>query len=416
MRFRPEILVLLLIVAFIAVMMTLSHRDTPETGDWNVVRSSYRTLPHGYKALYLTLDRLNLPVRRHLRPYMMLPERGLLIVADVHKKAVNEYEITQLKKWIAAGNHALVLAEYHPGLFLPGDGAERLFDLDDFIGKPGSAGKPVAHTPENIDAGMIATEAAALVPSFLTARAPALTVKTTHRFAHDSAPAIELAGEKVGATLLYADEVGSVVAYSPLGEGGIVWCTSPWSFSNEGIAEGYNLEFILALVGLQPGAPIIFDEYHHGHGTRLNLWTVAPTLTKLGILQVAVAVVLLLITLSWRFGPIQLPVEERFSRSRAEYLTSMAGLLERLHATHVVAQRLRLRVGRVLGQRLGLSAHASLREIAEANVQHPMVDHALLLRICREFEFLEREPRPDEETLLDLVRNVERLLSMRKVK
>jgi len=419
MRFRPEWLVLLLVVAFLTVMMALSHRDSHKANEvqqrWNMVRSSYRSLPPGYKVLYLTLDSLGYPVRRQLRPYYLLPKRGLLVVADPYKTKIAPVEIRELRDWLAAGNHALILLEYHVGAFLPGDGAEHAYLPEDVPGSP--LGAPP--TPAEVDAirrGERAALAPPLAPSFLSAAAPSLTTRTAYRFPHGGAPQLQLDDTHIDTALLYADAAGPVVAYSPVGQGGIVWCASPWSFSNAGIAEGNNLDFVIALAQLQPDAPVIFDEYHHGHGGGMNLWTIAPALTKLGGLQIALALLLLLITLAWRFGPIVLPMEERFSRSRAEYLTSMAGLLERLHATDVVLQRLRQRLLRVLAQRLGQPANSSLRQLVEANARHPLVDQALLVRVCRELEYLEYEPRPDEETMLALARHVERLLALRMAK
>ena len=108
------------------------------------------------------------------------------------------------------------------------------------------------------------------------------------------------------------------------------------------------------------------------------------------------------------------PVEERFSRSRAEYLTSMAGLLEREKATHVVAKRLQNRMRRVLGLRLGLPAHAPLESLKELNDAHPLVNRMWLEQALRGLLAISDFHRPDEEVTLNVARAVERLLSMKK--
>jgi len=224
---------------------------------------------------------------------------------------------------------------------------------------------------------------------------------------------IDLPNGPHGAVPLYRDEFGAVAAYTRIGRGGIVWCTSPWSFSNQAIAQEQNLEFVLALARLDPQAPILFDEYHHGFGAGMSVWTVAPPLTKLGIAQLALALLLLLITLAWRFGPQHLPVEERFTRSRAEYLTSMAGLLERTQATHVVLQRLRLRVARAVSRRLGRAADTAFYQLRQANAQIHAFDPALLDLVTRRLEQLEGT-RPDVAVVYQLAVQVERLLARRK--
>jgi hypothetical protein len=415
MRFRPELLILLLIVAFLAVMISLSHRDDLDIGQTvagGVVHSSYRTFPEGYKALYLTLDRLGYDVQRQVRFYGQLPRRGLLIVADPHRRKITDYEKGELEKWIAAGNHALIAVEHHTeGLLEGGEYQPRPPAI--LSGLPGMT--PVTRSSiEDIQEGLSVGTAVPLAESFLSPRVKTFAAKTCYRFSPDKSPQVMLFDKQVGTAYLYADEGGPVVAYSAIGKGGIFWCSSPWSFSNGGLREhGENLEFILALVGLQPGAPIIFDEYHHDFGAGATVWSVAPVLTKLGIVQVAIAFLLLLLTLAWRFGAVQLPLEERFSRSRAEYLTSMADLLNRVHATHVVLQRQRSRLGRALGRRFGLPVNAPLQQLVQANTAHPLVDPALLMRTCRELELLEQAPRPDEESMLHLARNVERLVSLR---
>lgn len=416
MRFRSELLVLLLIVAFLAVMISLSHREDIDLRQIDrafVVRSSYRTFPEGYKALYLTLDRLGYRVKRQIRSYVRqeLPRRGLLIIADPYRKEFTQFEKRELVSWLAAGNFALVSVEQHADALLPVEDPE--FFPDIIAGIQPSA--PAADVRRAIADGERVDTARPVAPAFFSTRAPTLAVKTPRRFNAEDLPLeAELGGRKISAVVLYRDQVGAVAAFSPVGDGGIFWCTSPWSFSNDGLkAHPENLDFVLALAALQPGVTILFDEYHHGFGVRANMWAVAPRLTQLGIVELGVAFLLLLLTLSWRFGAVQLPMEERFSRSRAEYLTSMADLLLRVHATHVVIKRLRVRLRRTVGQRLGLAVNAPLQALLDTNAANPLVDHTLLLRVCREMELLEKMPRPDEESTLRLARDVERLVSLR---
>jgi len=416
MRFRPELLVLLLIVAFLAVMISLSHRDDIDVGQLKtgkLVDSSYRTFPEGYKVLYLTLGRLGYDVQRQVKFYGQLPRHGLLIVADPYRRPITDFEKGVLERWIAAGNYALIAVEHHADALI--DGGEYRPNPPAIYSSVIPGMTPAAGSPAvEIQEGRRVGTAAPLTASFLSAQVKTFAVKSCYRFAPGESLGLSLSGTPIGMAYLYADQGGPVVAYSAIGQGGIVWCASPWSFSNEGLREHKeNLNFILALAGLQPGAPIIFDEYHHDYGAGATVWSVTPLLAKLGILEMAIAFLLLLLTLAWRFGAVQLPVEERFSRSRAEYLTSMADLLGRVHATHVVLQRLRARLGQALGRRFGLPVNAPLPQLIEANTAHPLVDPVLLTRTCRELELLEQAPRPDEESMLHLARSVERLASLR---
>lgn len=422
MKIRFEAVALLLIVVFLGVMIAFSHREdlnAEQLGGLHVVRSSYRTLPEGLKALYLTLDRLGYQPRRLTQSYAALPERGLLIVADPYKRPVGDFDMRTLLQWVRAGNHALLLVEYHPDKLLPvPDLAPEVGYEDVFGGETGQGGNAQAQQASDIARGRTMTEATPLAPSFLSARAPALAVKTRLRLPSDRALPITFENDPVGLALLYGDAHGASVAYAPFGKGGIIWCTSPWSFSNEGLKarDGQNLDLILALADLQPGAPVLFDEYHHEFGAKMSLWTLMPRLTKLGVLELTAAFLLLLISLVWRFGPEQLPLDERFSRSRAEYLTSMASLFERHRLTHVVLQRLRLRLARQLGLRLGLPANAPLAGIVQANVRRPLVNPAQLERISAVLEHLESQVAPDESQVLALARQVERLVAVNAAK
>ncbi|MHB9023982.1 MAG: DUF4350 domain-containing protein [Armatimonadota bacterium] len=424
MRARYELLALVLIVAFLAGLAAVSHREDIDTEQLqqreNVLRSSYRTFPEGYRALYLTLGKLDIPVIRLIRPYQLLPARGLLIVADPYRNAISVDEARRLLKWLRAGNHALIITELHPktlielgGKDVPGDPVPlkiegRLY-LHDAEREDWWNNEPWWEKARWLKEDQ-AHPAPAIVPSFLATTAPALQIKSIFRFPATQPLPEPISGKVGGAVPLYRDERGVAIAYSAVGDGGIVWCCSPWSFSNQGLAAGTNLDFVLALARLQPGAPVILDEYHQGYGAGISVWTLAPTMTKLGILHGVAALVLLLVTLAWRFGLPRLPAEERFARSRAEYLTSMAGLLERARATHVVRDRLSTLLRRELGRRLGLSAHAPPERFLEANTRTQVVEAAGLERVMRHLATLEHQQRPAPEAVYRLAVDIQRLL------
>ena len=426
MRMRTEIIALLLVMAFLALMIALSRPDqlhmptgknallSPRT-----VRSSFGTYPNEYKALYLTLGELGYDARRLMRPYPELPPRGLLIVADPYREPVSPYEARVFFDWIRRGNHALILTEYHPEIFAqlaggvpaPADAPTDDDDHDttktDVSGAPADAGEMPTKLAELMGSLPTPGEATPVRPSFLSAAAPTLTIASRVRCPRALPDA--LAARTGGAVPLYRDARGTAVQYSTVGQGGIVWCCSPWSFSTEGVREGHNLEFILALANLHAHDPIIFDEYHHGYGAGMTLWSLAPSMTRWGIAQCVLALCLLLYTLAWRFGPSRLPEAERFTRSRGEYLTSMAGLLERAVATHVVFGRLRQRFRRDLGRRLGLSVLADWTAVLEMNKRHPVVDHSALERVVARLTALEAQDRPAADALWKLAGEIERL-------
>ncbi len=427
MRKRTEILLLLGLIAFFVLIVVLTHREGIDVTQAHAAiaqRSSYRTMPEGYKALYLTLLELGYPARRHTHAFNMLPEDGgLLIVADpFFRRPMALKEGEELLAWLRKGNTALVALEYHAE-FLYGilgttdtdDPREQRAQLDaldrEWFRAVSMPPMPVSlPAPVHLGNPMRYVTAEPLVPSFLAERAPKLDTYAYRRFAER----IPLTGEQLakigGVVPLYRDAEGVAVAYSAVGDGGIVWCASPWSFSNAGIASADNLNFVLALANLKPGAPVIFDEYHQGYGAQMTVWHLLPKVSRLGVVQVTVGLLLLFITLAWRFGPAQLPAEERFSRSRAEYLTAMASLLERARATHVVRERLSVHLRRELSRRLGVPPHAPPERFLAANASHAVVDQALLERVLRQLLHFEGQKRPDADALLRLSGEMQRML------
>ena len=115
---RMELLALVALVTLMIVMATLTPED--DRGTWadkqprTALHSIYSNRPNGYKALYLTLERLGYPVHRQIRPYGMLPQRGVLIVGDAYAMRATRYEGRELQTWLRRGNYALILLEHHP--------------------------------------------------------------------------------------------------------------------------------------------------------------------------------------------------------------------------------------------------------------------------------------------------------------
>lgn len=433
---RTEMLLLLGLVAFFVLIVVLSRHeeiDATQSNPFTVQRSSYRTMPEGYKALYLTLQAEGFSVRRQTQAFNLLPlEGGLLIIPDppyenhpqpgvdsgmqavTFRREMALKEGDALTDWLSRGNHALVLTEYNANVVYGLLGSHRVIDPEERRREQDQTEDDwfatVADPTPGADLPIQHTLATPSVPSFLSDGAKKLEVYSGRRLKTDMPLTTEQVARIGGVVPLYRDDLGVVAAYSQVGQGGIVWCTSPWSFSNGGIDAGDNLAFVLALAKLKPGAPIIFDEYHQGYGVQMTVWQLLPKIAKLGAVQIGVALLLLFITLAWRFGPAQLPEEERFSRSRAEYLTAMASLLERARATHVVRERLSVLVRRELARRLGVSPHAPPERFQAANAAHAVVEPVLLERVLRHLTTMEHQKRPDPEALLRLAGEIQRML------
>lgn len=421
MRKRAELVALISLVIVILALSSLSRppdgageQQSPE----RIIRSSYKTYPDGYLALYLTLDELKLRPQRQIRPLSMLPDRGVLLAMDPYRTEADAKEGRDLMAWVARGNYALIAVEHHPEFLdlLAGANATRPAAPEPPNPLVESAPDPAGALPVTLSSVETTSARAVSASSPFGGSLPALRVRSSFRFPARGGilpPALRtLAGGEPAP--LYRDAHGLVAAYSPIGRGGIVWCCSPWSFSNAGLTEGGNLDFVLALINRQPSGPVLFDEYHHGYGAGMTVIDLLPTLGKTGLAQLLLALALLCLLLAWRFGPYRLPAGERYTRSRAEYLTSMAGLLQRARATPLVRDRLTQHLRRELGRRLGLPAHTPLPALRDANAAHPAVDAGALAHILQQLAVLESQSRPDQEVLFRLTGDVHRLLQRKR--
>lgn len=419
MRRRLELLALALVIVAVVVLSAVSRKagsDDNHTDPELLVRSSYYTYPEGYKALYLTLQELGYPVSRQSRPYALLPPHGIVIIADPYRAGITVYESRQLFAWLGQGNTALVLVERHPRM---------LADLTATTG--GAPADEEAHgaEPPAINAGW-EMQFASVTPATPTlahplggnwpADAPDLQVLSSCRFPRQELLPRALMAKLGNTHPLYADASGVVALSSQLGSGQIIWCCSPWSFSNAGLeenqrlADASNLDVLLALIDARPDRPIVFDEYHHGYGAGMTVLSLAPSATRWGLAQLALVLLLMLALAAWRLGPIRLPASARYTRSRAEYLTSMAGLLQRAGATDMVLARLDLQLKRDMSRRLGLALSSEPAQILAANAVNRAVDQSRMTAIFQRVTALRAHRRPDEESLLQLAADIHALL------
>lgn len=141
------------------------------------------------------------------------------------------------------------------------------------------------------------------------------------------------------------------VAYiERLGRGTVVALSDPLELCNGYLEKADNGRFLADLLGLVPdGAPVVFDEYHHGI-TATDVTPAAWLLTPWGaaLLWLIVAVFVGLMLRGRRFGPV-VPRPVAVSRADAEWSVAVGELLRRAGARAVT---------------LGVLARASERAVA----------------------------------------------------
>ncbi|HUT75385.1 MAG TPA: DUF4350 domain-containing protein [Armatimonadota bacterium] len=321
-------------------------------------RTTYSTAPDGMLAFFLTLRELGYDARRLHVPFgdSTLPRGASLVVAEP-LVPVTEREMAALKRWVAKG-HTLVLAGE--------DFAQRTtaaFPQADLLEEP-----PV-------------TYARPAQPTYLAQGVKRLAVCAYRRIAVPARPRSAAAGQadadrrwfapRPGATEdalqaaipVFADAEGTVVAYAHLGEGRVIFLSSPWSLSNEGIRRADDLIFAINALGARPGGAVYFDEYHQGYGQNVA-WGLIPLPLKLALANLLVGILLVLYARGRRFGA-PTPLDAR-RRERSEFLGTMTALLRAGHATRLAVRTALEHAVQGLRLETGLAPSAQYAELVRA--------------------------------------------------
>jgi uncharacterized protein DUF4350 len=342
----------------IAIFAVRSGRGR-EQDDRSVQRTTYSAAQGGYQALFETLAALDYPVRRWRLSFQALADRGTMVVASPETPITGQ-EWRGLARWVGRGNLLIFLADFAGGAAVPARLAE-------WLETPEAASWPVQPAPVASTAPGLRTRAAFHWRQ--SEWAPVARDRGDESNEEDAAS--QLTDPLITPSPLvplYRDQQGITVAYTRWGSGAVILCSSPWSLSTAGVGKGHNFAWLLATIaaygpgpgvggqgsgvsktkgdvvtltpGPRPLTPILFDEYHHGYGAERGVLSLLAPIARLGLAQLAVAWLLLLYTVSRRFGG-RVPDEGRVRRSRSEYLGSMTSLLRRARAVDLAVSQVR---------------------------------------------------------------------------
>lgn len=317
---------ILVVVLAIATAVLGTSRQRGRAG----YPSSYSTQWDGAKAAYLLLEKLGYHIERWNESPTSLgaDARGeVLILADPIQPPTVE-EIAALREFFQHGGRIFATGE-RAAAYLPE--AEPFDESDDL---------EEAKFP-------------ALVHSPLTADAPEISM----------APPVAWHPHGGNLTEVYGNSQTAAVVTYAVGVGRVVWWGSPSPLTNRTIKDSGNLLLLLNSVG-GPGKHILWDEYFHG--ARGDLWSyLGKTPLPWVCVQLAVAMALIFLTYSRRYGTIRMP--GKFSRlSPLEFVDTLGSLYKTAHAgsaaVRVAYQRFRFQMAR----QLGLTANVPASEMAKA--------------------------------------------------
>ena len=320
--------ILLIAGAAFVILVVLGFLLAPTNNETSAA-STYSIASEGGKAAFLLLQQTGYHVERWQRPVRELkPDKHtVLIIADPPVTA-NQEGKTAIENFISGGGRLIT-----NGII----GASVL--SEDF-----SEYNALPHTPWS--------EFNALTPTAITRAAPKVTLSPVAHWSQSSG------------IQLYGNENETVAVRVPHGDGDAIWLASATPFTNAGIKETANLEFLLAAIGDKQQTRILFDEYVHGYGEHSVPEKRHPIMTAL-LVQSVVLALAAVFTFSRRSGPLRpLAMESRLAP--LEFVETLGGLYRQAHAASVAVDVSYQRFQYWITRRLGLAANTSPEDLTRA--------------------------------------------------
>lgn len=297
--------------------------------------STFSSEEDGAKVYLQYLRALGVEVET-LRDFNELPADGTIVAAAAtpFEKPPTNAEIRRLREWIEAGGRVVLVGPY----------AEDL--------TRGTLGGTNAN-------GRAVTRLEPLVPSVYVQDVTRIEVGPDRVLAADPAWVAH-----------FKDTDGQVLISRTFGEGEVVWLSSIYPVSNDGIGVADNARLATLLAAVD-GTTVYFDEYHHGFVSGGGVWERLGPNGQAAVLLAIAALVVALVASSRRVAsPIPEP-PQRTVRTGA-YIGSLAELYRKAGAraealqTHEEALRIALtrRYGSIQASRIPGAAEAVERSKA----------------------------------------------------
>jgi hypothetical protein len=278
-----------------------AHRKGPRE---TLRRTTYSASAGGYKALFLWLRDLGVPIRRWEKPLTRLPHDSSVLLMAEPETPLTTMEQRSVKRWVRAGGTLILVAS-------PFRGPMETFGL-----------KAKTLSPREL----YADEKQGLLFQ------PGPYTRGVRRIAHKMPWRISAFPPE--GVIHASDPQGGILMALAEGKGRVLALADPGLFSNRSLREGDHSRLAMnLLLSHLAGGALLVDEYHHGYGRATSV------LTHFGrspaVLPVAQGL-LVLALLGWarsrRFGPPR-PLLKREYRSSMEYVTALANLFWRYKAS-----------------------------------------------------------------------------------
>lgn len=349
---------LLCLIAYGLVALEAVQKDS----EGPTRRTTYSAAAGGYKALYLWLQALDVPVKRWERSLLDLPREATVLMIVEPELGPAPGELGVLEQWVAKGG-TLVLVMRPPSPFMKRFGleaAERPGRHDRGPGDKGLTGQPGPFT-----------------------RGVFKVLSKGHPDLKSSRPEMVHHGR---------DAWGTLIAAAMQGQGRLIALADPAILSNESLSKGDHARLALnLLLTYRKEGTLLVDEYHHGYGRATSVLGYLGRSRALGpLLQGVFAVLILWAAAGRRFGPVR-PFAKEEKRSSMEYVGAMARLFQRAGARGLALESVTLwiedqaRKFLVDGDR---DLQAGVKRAREGLPGEDLTDRGLLLRVRALYEAL----------------------------
>jgi hypothetical protein len=369
---RREVIILIVLFLGLVAFVLLGPAQAPQEPT-SSAPTTHSSAEGGALALLRWTRDLGYDARRLEFQEFALTEQADALVILSPAEPIELAQAREILDWVEAGG-TLILADDRTRLFAPAN--ELLAELDIRIAR--------------YDEGGSIERATALQPALNMPPLREIAPQTRYVLSIERADTAPLFGvhDSVSGEL-----EGTVLLGLRRGTGYIYLSSASYPFTNEGLRDERHAALVLNLLRRIPeGGRILFDEYHHGfYEPPSLLGTIASTAWGWGLLYaLGIGTIYLLLT-GRRFGqPVPLREETR-RRSSAEYIESMADLLQRGGKRGFVLRHYHSSLKRRLARPYGISPHLDddtfVRELAR---YRPLSDEdqerlrALLARMRRE--------------------------------
>ncbi len=298
-------------------------------------RTTHSAKPGGYKAAYLMLQQLGLPIARcDQEPSRWPDDARVMVTLTAQFGAKGMWDEAQAKaatEWVTDGHTLIIAADEDNGLL-----NHLKLDGDNYL---------VA------DATLAPQQPASFLNGIAGVKAPGM-----ERW-------VKAPSESVS---LFGDRKPLVVAFRR-GSGMIYAVATPALWDNAHLGEAGNARFLAQLVasGLEAGnnrSRVYFDEYHQGFGEEQSFWTAIGSGGQWAVYQLIAVGLLAVLSAGRRFGlPRPLPPPARVS---SEYVASLADLYRRARAGDAALEGVYLSFWRDLCRAAGLPIDSSAPDVA----------------------------------------------------